>query len=191
MDAYIWDGTSRTVPEEYPIFQNLEAAKCLIITMGMKPTSYRYLPLVLTIIVFFLPLIFSLTVKDTKSEIQVIHFDPSQSSLVRQSVSYSDIDKLKLNELVRFVTAPETRGTFTVVWSCLATYILCAWTMTHIDIVPCAEGKYRLWYRFLWALWALTFPELLCIYAGCQYFEARKIHKAMKKSITREEPRVG
>jgi hypothetical protein len=76
---------------------------------------------------------------------------------------------------VNFVSSPDSRGTLNILWSCLATLLVCTWTIQHLNVpkhrtFPGAvhspwydfQGKLkRLWTNVKWMLFTLLAPEYI------------------------------
>ena len=75
---------------------------------------------------------------------------------------------------------PDGRGTWSILWSCLATIILCTWSALH-QPVPTRHGKWRLSTRKLGrTLLAIMAPEITLMNAANNWFQARAFSKHMK-----------
>jgi hypothetical protein len=73
---------------------------------------------------------------------------------------------------------PELQRTlFGIIWSCLSTIIICAWTSVHPNVPPPNQWKAR-WNRLTLMFWMITAPELVLAWAVRQYFAAREIRNA-------------
>ena len=68
----------------------------------------------------------------------------------------------------------QQRALFTIVWSCLSTVILCAWTSVHPNVPPPNRWKAR-WNRLRLMFWMVISPELVLAWAVRQFFAAREI----------------
>ena len=85
---------------------------------------------------------------------------------------------------VNFVTAPNTRGTLQILWSCLGTLVLCTWTVQHLNIpqqsVPqtTVQSLTRRVWRFTrklkWMLLTLIAPEYVLGKAFSDLLSARR-----------------
>lgn len=74
-----------------------------------------------------------------------------------------------------WVSQPNGRGTFDILWSCLFTIFLCTWVSLHLN-VPAAHEKYR--HRFFrkmrWMCQAIMAPEFVLTFATGQKVEAKR-----------------
>ncbi|KAG8533767.1 uncharacterized protein KY384_001508 [Bacidia gigantensis] len=74
-----------------------------------------------------------------------------------------------------WVSQPDGRGTFDILWSSLFTIFLCTWTSLHLN-VPAPKEKY--WQqcrrKFRWMLQAIMGPEFVVAFATGQKAEARR-----------------
>ncbi|KAL8727466.1 MAG: hypothetical protein Q9181_005706 [Wetmoreana brouardii] len=74
-----------------------------------------------------------------------------------------------------WVSQPDGRGTFDILWSCLFTIFLCTWVSLHLN-VPAEHEKYRhqFFRKMRWMLQAIMAPEFVLTFATGQKVEARK-----------------
>ncbi|KAL9608538.1 MAG: hypothetical protein Q9167_006631 [Letrouitia subvulpina] len=86
------------------------------------------------------------------------------------------------DHLIGYVGEPNGRGTFTIVWSCLAVLLLNTWTVLHLNI---PHPKWRSWRIYMhkakWAFVALLIPEGIMTVAFNQRRNAKSSIKYMKK----------
>ena len=66
------------------------------------------------------------------------------------------------------------RTLFGIIWSCLSTTILCAWTAVHPNVPPRSKWKAR-WNRLKLMFWMIVAPELVLAWAVRQFFVAKDI----------------
>ena len=66
------------------------------------------------------------------------------------------------------------RTLFCIIWSCLSTTILCAWTAVHPNVPPRRKWKAR-WNRLKLMFWMVVAPELVLAWAVRQFFAAKDI----------------
>ncbi|KAL8703131.1 MAG: hypothetical protein Q9201_003690 [Fulgogasparrea decipioides] len=80
-----------------------------------------------------------------------------------------------------WVSQPDGRGTFDILWSCLFTIFLCTWVSLHLN-VPAEHEKYRhqFFRKMRWMLQAIMAPEFVLTFATGQKVEARKSVEAFK-----------
>ena len=72
---------------------------------------------------------------------------------------------------------PSGRGTWSILWGCLATIFICTWSALHLD-VPKRHGRWFLSFRKLgWTLIAETAPEVFVYKAARNFFEAKDLLK--------------
>ncbi|KAI4263851.1 MAG: hypothetical protein L6R42_001013 [Xanthoria sp. 1 TBL-2021] len=74
-----------------------------------------------------------------------------------------------------WVSQPDGRGTFDILWSCLITIFLCTWVSLHLN-VPASHEQYRhLFFRKMrWMVQAIMAPEFVLAFAIGQKVEAKK-----------------
>ena len=75
-----------------------------------------------------------------------------------------------------WVPDPDNRGTWSLLYSCVFTLVLCVWTATHLNGPSYHESQLSQWLRKLkWVLLAIIAPEF-CVYTACeQYLEAKTL----------------
>ena len=72
---------------------------------------------------------------------------------------------------------PSGRGTWSILWGCLATIFICTWSALHLH-VPQRHGRWYLFFRKLgWMLMAATAPEFVVYKAAKNFFEAKDLLK--------------
>jgi len=70
---------------------------------------------------------------------------------------------------IGFVSAPEVRGTLDILWSCLATLVICTWSILHLNVPEQStpNGKLqkytrssvRLFHKIKWLFVNILAPE--------------------------------
>jgi hypothetical protein len=84
--------------------------------------------------------------------------------------------------MVGWVAGPHTRGTMSLLLSCLTTIFLCTWTVLHLD-VPRNDEKRTMLAMFgrkaIWMVLAAIAPEILVSFATNDYLEARKTRRVL------------
>ena len=79
-----------------------------------------------------------------------------------------------------WVPEPSGRGTWSILWSCLATIFICTWSALHLS-VPKKHGQAYLFFRKLgWMLVAAVAPEIVLYNAANNFFEARDLVKHLR-----------
>lgn len=74
-----------------------------------------------------------------------------------------------------WVSQPNGRGTFDILWSCLFTIFLCTWVSLHLN-VPSMHETYRHQFsrKLRWMLQAIIAPEFVLVLAAGQKVEANR-----------------
>lgn len=67
------------------------------------------------------------------------------------------------NDTVGWVPEPNTRGTFSILWTCLVTLFLCVWSALHLNIPAKTTFTSKVLRRTQWLVLALLAPELVCV----------------------------
>ena len=74
-----------------------------------------------------------------------------------------------------WVSQPNGRGTFDIIWSSLVTIFLCTWTSLHLNVPSLGERYWQRWLRkFRWMVQAIMAPEFVVALATGQKAEARR-----------------
>ena len=75
-----------------------------------------------------------------------------------------------------WVPDPDNRGTWSLLYSCVFTLVLCVWTAIHLNVPSYHESHISQWLRKLkWVLLAIIAPELGVYTAFEQYFQAKEL----------------
>jgi hypothetical protein len=90
-----------------------------------------------------------------------------------------------------WVADPSGRGTWSLLYSCGFTLVLCVWTSIHLNVPPPAESAWLGYRRKLkWVLVALLAPEAVVFTAFHQWLTAKTFLKELKR-ITNVIPPKG
>ncbi|KAI0470492.1 hypothetical protein GGR56DRAFT_678688 [Xylariaceae sp. FL0804] len=74
-----------------------------------------------------------------------------------------------------WVSGPNERGTFDIVWTCLSTIILCCWTVLHSDVpTPSSGRRHKIINSVLCLLLAILAPEGIMAIAWSDWLLARQ-----------------
>ena len=85
-----------------------------------------------------------------------------------------------------WIPEPQGRGTWSILWSCLATIFICTWSALHLDVQE-RHGKWYLFVRKLGAmLLAAMAPEYFLFRSALNFFEARDLRKKLVKRGNQE-----
>ena len=80
----------------------------------------------------------------------------------------------------KWVAEPKVRGTWSLLYSCVFTLILCVWTALHLNVPAQGEGAFQIWRRKLkWVAIALFAPEIVLYTAWYQLHTARMLYKEL------------
>ncbi|PYI36123.1 hypothetical protein BP00DRAFT_474770 [Aspergillus indologenus CBS 114.80] len=98
-------------------------------------------------------------------------------------------------ETVNYVSAPNTRGTLSILWANILTIILCTWTVQHPDIPTPREnfelgfnGSIKCWWhkyqrQLGWFVVTIIAPEVLLAKHGYDLWRAKRdLHKLQKRA---------
>ena len=65
------------------------------------------------------------------------------------------------NQTARWQPEPLTRGTFSILSSCLVTLGLCAWSTLHLNIPERGKANTQFWRKTRWLLGTILAPEVV------------------------------
>ena len=75
-----------------------------------------------------------------------------------------------------WVDDPDSRGTWSILYSCVFTLVLCVWTAIHLNIPGHGETQCQQWLRKVkWVLIAIFAPELGTFAAWQQWWRAGQL----------------
>ena len=81
---------------------------------------------------------------------------------------------------------PQGRGTWSILWSCLATIFISTWSALHLN-VPKRHGRsYLLFRKIRWMLLAVVAPEAILAHSASHFFKARDLLKRISKGGNQE-----
>ncbi|KAF2464834.1 uncharacterized protein BDR25DRAFT_295994 [Lindgomyces ingoldianus] len=83
-----------------------------------------------------------------------------------------------------WVPEPHTRGTWSILSSCLVTISLCVWAAVHLNVPRYGESRWRPWFRrFYWLLIGLFAPEIVAYTAWRQRTFALVLTRDMRQKL--------
>lgn len=93
--------------------------------------------------------------------------------------------------LTRWYSAPNFRGTWDLIVSCVLTLTICVWSALHLN-VPTEDSRLRQrnWRRFRWILLGLFAPELVVSTAFAQYLTASWLRREIRKDVKYRKKKV-
>ncbi len=107
-----------------------------------------------------------------------------------RNLVYAELERIAQNNFTAlhntlapgWVSAPNMRGTSSILYSCLLTLFACIYTALHLNVPKSGSSFSSLHLpKVRWALASLFAPELVLYYASSQFFEARELAKYMRK----------
>ena len=93
------------------------------------------------------------------------------------------IERTVALDTLQDLTSPSKRTLSVVVWSCVSTVLICAWTSVHPNVPPQNKWKAR-WNRLklIMMFWMIVAPELVLVWAVRQHFGAKDIRDTYNDS---------
>ncbi|KAF8252045.1 hypothetical protein K440DRAFT_578392 [Wilcoxina mikolae CBS 423.85] len=98
--------------------------------------------------------------------------------------SLDNLTALQHHTAPSWVPEPRYRGTWSILWSCTATLILCIYNALHLN-VPTKDNRRPFFRGIKWGAIQLIFPELVIVCAASQWLEARMICNELEKLYSR------
>jgi hypothetical protein len=91
------------------------------------------------------------------------------------------------HEIIRkWVSPADTRGTASILYTCVLTIVLCVCTAVHIDIPALGESVIRHWLRKAkWTVLGIVAPELVLLTAWSQFYNAWDLVKQINHAVKR------
>ncbi|MCJ1433580.1 hypothetical protein MMC27_002943 [Xylographa pallens] len=87
-----------------------------------------------------------------------------------------------------WVSEPNGRGTWKIIYSCCFTLSLCVVTAVHLNVGPAEETTFEWWQRKCkWVVIAILSPEIMLYTAGKQWFSASRLCKKLNKFAAQEQ----
>lgn len=74
---------------------------------------------------------------------------------------WSSLGNESIHEAPRWQPEPQTRGTYSIVSTCVITLSLCVWTALHLNIPEHSKADHQKWRKAKWLLVGLLAPELV------------------------------
>ncbi|KAH6640633.1 hypothetical protein F5144DRAFT_561141 [Chaetomium tenue] len=83
--------------------------------------------------------------------------------------------------LVGWQNADTTRGTFSIIKTCMATIFACTWTIQHLNVPAAHDNEWRRFFRVCkWMLFTILLPEFILAHAIMELALAVKFMKRIK-----------
>ena len=111
------------------------------------------------------------------ADLKVLHAAPTQN-----------LTALNTEIAPSWVQAPDGRGTWSLLYSCVFTLSLCVWTAVHLNLPKHGERDTQRFFRkFGWVLLAIFAPELGVFAAFQQISWARRVCSALAEIRLHQE----
>lgn len=83
-----------------------------------------------------------------------------------------------------YVSDPAGRGTWSLIFSCLLTLVLCVWSALHLNVPPPSQSRLQsLWLNIRWITTGIYAPELVVFTAWRQWSSARILSRVVSRQI--------
>jgi hypothetical protein len=79
----------------------------------------------------------------------------------------------RTNLIHGWVSAPNTRGTMDILWSCIITVFLCSWSVLYLNVSGNHGRRPSLLNKLSWVVFTIFFPEILATFAQNQWLSAQ------------------
>ena len=97
--------------------------------------------------------------------------------------------KNSTNGTVTWQPEPSTRGTWSILSSCIITISLCLWTAVHLNVPPPNQKHAHFWWKLYWLGVGLLAPEIIAYMAWYQKLVVARGFEDIQKAIG-QEPHV-
>lgn len=95
------------------------------------------------------------------------------------------------NDQVAWFPAPNYRGTWDLIISCILTLTICVWSALHLNVPPeNSRLRDRNLMRLRWIVIGIFAPELVVSTAFAQYLTARWLQKEIRKDLAYRKENV-
>ena len=107
---------------------------------------------------------------------------PHRASAAPTPASTQNLTGLRTEIAPPWVSDPNSRGTWSLLYSFIFTPTLCVWTAIHLNVPAHGEGQLSQWLRKVkWVLLAIPAPELGVYTALEQYMQAKGLARELDK----------
>ena len=108
---------------------------------------------------------------------------PAASSTIQTLPAACTANPPSVGRKTGWVSQPNGRGTFDILWGSLFTIFLCTWTSLHLNVPSLHEKYMHRWFRKLrWMTQAIMAPEFIVAFATGQKVEAARSVEMWKRS---------
>ena len=91
-----------------------------------------------------------------------------------------------------FEPEPRGRGTWGLLFSCMATFGFCVWTVIHPNILfGVTRNRQRLGHKAVLMVMSIIFPEFIVVAAFGEWCDALKLHKEWKRLVPQHPNHLG
>ena len=90
-----------------------------------------------------------------------------------------------------FEPEPQGRGTWSLLFSCTATFGFCIWTAMHPNILFGVSSWHRFRHKAMLMLGSIIYPEFMVVAAFSEWQDARKLHAAWKQRFPQHPDYLG
>lgn len=109
-------------------------------------------------------------------------------SKVAQGAPIQNLTALHTNVAPLWVPDPSGRGTWSLLYSCVFTLVLCVWTSIHLNVPPQDDNSFKYWGRRIgWVVCALFAHEIVVFIAFQQWFLAWTFLRELKRLIASDQ----
>lgn len=96
---------------------------------------------------------------------------------------HEDDENNKLNTTIAYSwqAPPDTRGTYSIISSCLLTWGLCMWSAIHLNIPRRSWARWQWAGKCMWLIWGMFSPEIICFAGPRTEFACKGIEQVRRK----------
>ena len=97
-------------------------------------------------------------------------------------VLFSDSVQARNQTIINgWVPEPDGRGTWSILWSCLVTTVLCTWSALHLDVPERTNSTYLVFRKMYWMGVITVWPEAVLAIQVREFLHARAMLKSLAK----------
>lgn len=94
-----------------------------------------------------------------------------------------DLESQTYNQTANWKPSPNTRGTYSIVSSCVLTLGLCMWSAIHLDIPSTSRATWQWTERCEWLFWAMILPDVIVYQALCESVAAGEVSHSLGRIL--------
>ncbi|KAK4096236.1 hypothetical protein N658DRAFT_562571 [Parathielavia hyrcaniae] len=86
-----------------------------------------------------------------------------------------------------FVASPNVRSTINIVWTCIATLLLCCWSILHLKVPQVLPGSWLFWRKVKWLSISILALEAIFAKAATEFVSARVNTRLIRQAFAEKD----